>query len=247
MDDSILPKLTKQTLVEDFISHFERIIISGQLAIGEKLPSERELAARLGVSRPVVHEGLLDLASKGLISRLNSGGAIINDYRKDGSLVMLNSLLRFNQGTLDPKLAESTIDFRMLVEVEFARLAARNRTEEQLDEMRAILQEEKQADINDCETITQIDFRFHHLIAMATDNIFYPLLLNSFKELYINGALLFFSDPTHTPQVFDFHNQLVEAISTQDEQAAIDIMSNMLEHGKINYMHMVSINTSKEA
>lgn len=235
-----LPKLTKQTLVDDFITQFERMIISGKIAIGEKLPSERELAARLGVSRPVVHEGMLDLAVKGLITRSRRGGAVVNDYRQDGSLFMLNSLLSLNEGEIEPKLAASTMDFRLLVEVEFARQAARNRTEEQLAEMRSILLEEKSADIQNVEAISQIDFRFHHLIAMATDNIFFPLLLNSFKDLYINGTLLFFSDPTLTQQVFDFHKQLVEAIAKQDELAAADVMRKMLEHGKTNYMQMIS-------
>jgi GntR family transcriptional regulator, transcriptional repressor for pyruvate dehydrogenase complex len=240
IDNNILPKLTKQTLVNDFITHFEKMIISGKLAIGEKLPSERDLAARIGVSRPVVHEGLIDLAAKGLVSRPGNGGAIINDFRKDGSLFMLNSLLSYNKGILEPKLAESTMDFRLLVEVEFARLAAKNRTEAQLEELRGILAEEKTADINDKEAISQIDFRFHHLIAFATGNIFYPLLLNSFKELYINGTLLFFSDPALTTQVFDFHILLVDAIHKHDELAAANVMRSMLEHGKINYMKMVS-------
>jgi DNA-binding FadR family transcriptional regulator len=126
-----------------------------------------------------------------------------------------------------------------LVEVEFARLAARNRTEEQLGEMRSILAEEESADVSDYELITQIDFRFHHLIAMATDNIFYPLLLNSFKDLYLNGALLFFSDSSLTQQVFDFHTQLVDSIAAHDEQAAIVVMQEMLKHGKDNYLKMV--------
>ena len=246
MDKNAFPKLTKQTLVDDFITYFEKVIISGELAIGEKLPSERELAASLGVSRPVVHEGLIDLAAKGLITRSSSGGAVINDYRKDGSLFMLNSLLRFNQGAIEPHLAESTMDFRLLVEVEFVRLAARHRTGEQLAEMKSILLEESTSDINDCNAIAHLDFRFHHLVAMATGNIFYPLLLNSCKELYLNGSCLFFTNPALTAQVFEFHKQLVGAIAAQDEEAAAGVMGDMLEHGKTNYMQMVSKQPSKE-
>jgi DNA-binding FadR family transcriptional regulator len=235
------PKLKKQTLVDDFIRRFEEMILSGKLSIGEKLPSERDLAINLGVSRPVVHEGLIDLATKGLITRTPTGSAIINDYRKDGSLSILNSLLSFQDGRLEPKITASTIEFRLLVEVENARLAARNRTAEQLAAMQAILAEEQSADVTKPEAIAQLDFRFHHLIAMATDNIFYPLLLNSFKTLYLNFVIQFFSNPAFAPQVFAFHTQLVHAIADRDEKAAVDVMNRMLDHGKKHFIKMVSV------
>lgn len=225
------PKLKKQTLVEDFINRFEEMILAGTLSIGEKLPSERELAAQLGVSRPVVHEGLIDLANKGLITRSVNGGAVINDYRRDGSLPMLNSLLSFHNIMLEPNIAKSTLDFRLLVEVENARLAARHRSHEQLAELRAILEQEKKLNGSLVEEIGQLDFTFHHLIAMATGNIFYPLLLNSFKALYISFVTRFYAIPGVAQQVFAFHTQLVQAIAEQDEQAAASIMTHMLEQG----------------
>jgi DNA-binding FadR family transcriptional regulator len=240
MENTILPKLKKQTLVSDFITRFEEMILSGRLSIGEKLPSERDLAAKLGVSRPVVHEGLIDLEAKGLVARLNNGGAIITDYRRHGSLSMLNSLLGYHGGALEPKLTESTLDFRFLIEVENARLAARNRTEEQLDAMQAILADEKLVDLNDSNAVARLDFEFHHLIALATDNIFYPLLLNSFKVLYLNIVQLFFSNPAFAPEVFRYHDQLVAAIAARNEQAAVEIMFHMLDHGKRNYVKMIS-------
>lgn len=235
------PRLKKQTLVDDFISRFEEMILSGALSIGEKLPSERELAARLGVSRPVVHEGLIDLANKGLITRSPGGGAVINDYRKDGSLPMLNSLLSIHNTLLEPKIARSTLEFRLLVEVENARLAARNRSPEQLAEMRAILEQEKNLNGSPAQELGQLDFSFHHLIAMATGNIFYPLLLNSFKNLYLSFVTRFYAIPGVAQQVFAHHAQLVEAIAIQDEQAAANVMTRMLEDGH-RYMTEVILN-----
>lgn len=246
MDEELIPKLTKQTLVEDFITKFEKMIISGQLAIGEKLPSERDLAEKLGVSRPVVHEGMIDLETKGLITRSSRGGAVVNDYRKDGSLFLLNSFLKFQDGLIEPLLAESTLEFRMLVEVECARLAALNRTKTNLNEMESILAKEKEIDLSKTAALTEIDFAFHHLIAMATDNIFFPLLLNSFKSLYLNGSLVFFSDPVLTREAFDFHQHLYSAIQDQNDQEAIRIMHNMLEHGKTGYLKLISDSPQKE-
>ena len=235
-----LPKLKKQTLVDDFIIRFEEMILSGKLFIGKKLPSERDLAAKLGVSRPVVHEGLIDLASKGLVTRTTTGGAIINDYRKDGSLSMLTSLLNFQGGLPESQLASSTLEFRALIEVENARLAALNRTEEQLAGMRAILEEEKQIRVDEAEAIAQMDFRLHHLIALATNNIFYPLLLNSFKLLYLGGVQIFYSDSKVVPEVFAFHRELVRAIEAQEATTAADVMQHMLQHGASSYQDVVA-------
>ncbi len=244
MDKELLPKLKKRTLVDDFITRFEEMILSGKLSIGEKLPSERELAARLGVSRPVVHEGLIDLALKGLVTRTPTGGAIINDYRKDGSLSMLTSLLSLHNSIPEPRLAESTLEFRRLIEVENARLAAQHRSSEQLASMQAILEEEKVVGMDDVEKIADLDFRLHHIIAMSTNNIFYPLLLNSFKTLYLSGVQLFYSNPNVIPEVFSFHIELVNAIADQNTEQAGDVMHRMLDHGASSYKDIVGkINT----
>lgn len=236
-----LPKLSKRTLVEDFIEQFEKMILSGQLQVDEKLPSERDLAAQLGVSRPVVHEGLINLAAKGLVTRSSRGGTVVNDYRQSGSLAMLNSLLNYHDGVLNPKLADSTMAFRFLFEVENARLAAHNRTAKHLEEMRAVLEEENALqEEGDVEAISELDFRFHHLIALATDNIFYPLLFNSFRAFYLHNVRMFFSIREHIPIVFQFHAQLVDAIASRDEGAAADVMRRMLEHGEAGYQRLTT-------
>ena len=227
------------TLVEDFIRRFEEMILSGKLAVGDKLPSERDLAIKLGVSRPVVHEGLIDLASKGLITRSPNGGAVINDFRVQGSLSMLNTILNFQSGLLEPKLAKDITDLRLLIEVENVRLAALSRTDEQLKILEEILAEESSIDIQDFEAVALLDFRFHLTLAITSNNAFYPLLINSFKPLYLNGSELFFTNLSLAPVVFGFHHELVKAIEERNPTKAIEIMSRMLEHGMTNYFDMV--------
>lgn len=240
--DDYLPRLKKMTLVEDFIRRFEEMILSGKLAVGDKLPSERDLAIKLGVSRPVVHEGLIDLASKGLITRSASGGAVINDYRVQGSLSMLNTILNFQSGVIEPKLAKDITALRLLIEVENVRLAATLRTKDQLKNLQSILNEETIIDIHDFEAVALLDFQFHLALAIASNNAFYPLLINSFKPLYLNGSEMFFSDLTFAPVVFGFHRDLVKAIEEQDPKKSTEIMSSMLEHGMTNYFAMVKEN-----
>ncbi|MDD5712041.1 MAG: GntR family transcriptional regulator, partial [Smithellaceae bacterium] len=123
-----LTPLKTESLKEVFISRFEGLILSGKFSIGQKLPSERELALQLGVSRPVVHEGLVDLASKGLVTLKPRAGAVVSDYRREGSITLLNSLLNYHQGRLSPEILKGMVDMRRLLETETARLAAVNRT-----------------------------------------------------------------------------------------------------------------------
>ncbi len=228
----LLEPIKTESLVDAFIARFEELILSGKLSIGQKLPSERELALQLGVSRPVVHEGLVDLASKGLVTMIPRIGTLINDYRNDGSLTLLTSLVNYHDGRLEPKILEGLLRMRVLFEVETARLAALNRTDEQLNKFYDLIDKEREIDVHNTTRITEIDFDFHHLIAMATANMIYPLLINTFKQVYINLTRQFFSDTTLVSDVFRFHKAMVDAIEKKDDTMAVDIMKQMLDHGE---------------
>lgn len=228
----ILKPLKADSLVEVFISRFEDLILTGRIAIGQRLPSERELAFQLGVSRPVVHEGLIDLAAKGLVTMKPRVGTVVNDYRREGSLAILNSIINYQQGGLDERLLSSLLAIRELVETETTRLAARNRTDEHLREFHAIVRDEEEADPADLATITRLDFSFHHLMGMASGNLIYPLLINSFRPVYENFTSLFFSDATMVPETVGFHWRLVAAIEDRDEDRAGSIMQETLAHGE---------------
>ncbi len=228
----MLKPLKTESLKEVFISRFENLILTGKIAIGQKLPPERELALQLGVSRPVVHEGLVDLAAKGLVTMRPRVGTVVNDFRSQGSLAVLTSLINYQEGRLDPAILEGLIRTRSLIEIETTRLAAVHRTPEHLEAFRQILNREDALSKDDLEKITRTDFEFHHLIGIASGNIIYPLLINSFKPVYMNFTSLFFTDPSVVPATFDFHKKLVKAISAKDQDRSIAIMREILDHGE---------------
>ncbi len=231
MNDVLAP-LKTESLKEVFIARFEELILSGQLQIGEKLPGERELALQLGVSRPVVHEGLVELSYKGLVSLTPRVGTVINDYRREGSLALLTSLVGYRQGNFDPQLLRSLLDVRRTFELETARLAARQRTAEHLTEFADIIALEASIDVADTDALAELDFRFHHLIAIASGNMIYPLLLNSFKQVYTNLTGRFFAIPGVTDTVFALHAQIVKAVRARSAKKAVDLMTGLLAHGE---------------
>ncbi|MEW5723823.1 MAG: GntR family transcriptional regulator, partial [Thermodesulfobacteriota bacterium] len=204
----LFPPLQSDSLKDVFVARFEELILSGRISIGQKLPAERDLAQQLGVSRPVVHEGLVDLAAKGLVTLVPRRGTVVNDYRRCGSLALLNSLFSYHQGSLSPELRSSLLEMRELFEVETARLAARRGPGEQVKGLYEILAREEQAIPGDPEAQADLDFEFHHQVAMASGNLLYPLLLQSCRQVYTNLSRRFFAVPENQPPVLEFHRRL---------------------------------------
>lgn len=233
MQDLLKP-IKMETLRDIVVARIEELILSGKLAIGQKLPPERDLAKQLGVSRPVVHEGLVELAGKGLITMKPRHGAVVNDYRMQGSITLLMSLFNYHRGSLGTALLQSMLDLRRLFEVETARRAARLRTSAHLKAFQETLASERTADVHDPERIAAIDFAFHHLVALAGENLIYPLLINSFRPVYTNISFQAFTDPKVIPAVFGLHRQLVQAIADRDEDAAVQIMNHILDNAQRN-------------
>jgi GntR family transcriptional repressor for pyruvate dehydrogenase complex len=223
------------SLKDQCIARLEELILSGELKIGERLPAERDLAARLEVSRPVLHEALVDLTAKGLVRINPRHGVYVNDYRLNGSVVLLESLLAYQQGQLDPAMLQSMLDMRILLETETARLAALRRTPENLQALQDILAQESAADCQDIPTLTRLDFEFHLQIALASGNLIYPLIVNSFKSVYTSYTGAFFQKYAGCPaiaEVLAFHAEVIEAVQTGNQDAAAHIMQQMLQHGE---------------
>ncbi len=229
----LLKPVRSDSLKEICVARLEELILSGAVKVGEKLAPERDLAQQLGVSRPIVHEALVDLAAKGLVSIVPRVGTVVSDYTREGSLALLTSLINYRHGALDAKMLEGLLRMRMLFETENARQAAANRTLEQMEAFYRIAFEESEADFENLEQLTRIDFEFHLLVAMATGNLLYPMMLNSFKPVYTNISRLFFSDPAVVAPVFLFHRQLISTLSDRDEEQAAMVMYNLLKHGEI--------------
>ena len=232
MLESLIEPIRTDSLKDIFVLRFEELILSGKIKIGQKLPAERELALQLGVSRPVVHEGLVELASRGLVSLKPRFGATVNDYRKEGSITLLASLIQYQKGKLEPELLESLLQMRLLLEPAFARFAAQNRTTEQIREFYNIIEKENATDHRNTQKITDLDFEFHLLIAVASGNAVYPLLLNSFRPVYTNLSGQFFKDREVAAIVHKHHKDMVKAIESGDGKKATSVMHAILHHGE---------------
>jgi GntR family transcriptional repressor for pyruvate dehydrogenase complex len=227
-----------RSLKEACVHQLERMIFSGELNAGSQLPSERQLAEKLGVSRPVLHQTLVELEAKGLVNIVARKGVFINDYRQAGSIAMLASFLSFSGGEQDQLFLTNLMDFRKLLEVETACLAATHRTEEHLKKLRQIHKEEATGIREDVLHLTELDFSFHMQVAHASGNLLYPLILNSFKEVYTSFTGRFFEYYLASDvlaEVYGYHERLIQK---RDERQAGSTMIEMLEHGGRHLMEI---------
>lgn len=229
------------SLKEACIRKIEGLILSGDLAPGERLPSERDLAHRLGVSRPVLHQAIVALDAKGLVHIEPRHGIFVCDFRRDGSMALLMTLMQHEDGAYQPQLLSSLMAARLLIETETARLAAIHRTEADLIEFQSLLTDRQQIQPGEIPALVAYDFNLHQLIAAASGNLMYALMLNSLKQVHTNLAGAFyraFPQGQIAEELIDFHQKLFAAIMQQKPERASEVMAAMLKHGE-HHLHTI--------
>ena len=91
-------RLSAPTLKSLFVSQLQDKILSGEIPIGTALPSERELAAQMQVSRAVVNSGLAELAEEGFLEIQPRRRTFVSDYRRNGNISTLIALMEYHGG-----------------------------------------------------------------------------------------------------------------------------------------------------
>lgn len=174
-------KIVPPSLTELFVADIEGKILSGELKIGEKLPSERELAEQMKISRAVVNSGIWEMEQKGFLLVRPRIGTFVQDYRKNGTFRTLESIMKFNGGTLGKNEVKSIYELRIVLVKLAAELLIENGTEED----NVVLKEncdKMRVDMPDSE-LADLTFTIYHEIAFRGGNSLLPLLFMSFRTL----------------------------------------------------------------
>ncbi len=193
----------------------------GRFRPGDKLPSERELAAMLRVSRTTVREAVALLESEGIVAvrRGRGGGIVVVDPAR--SRAELRRLLRSQRDEL-----LDVFDFRVAVESSAARLAAARRTKQDLEAMTRHVQAmaeiiEDRVRVTGPSTVAQfqnIDSQFHLAIARAAGSArLTQAILAARSEMFLPVGAIF---PDLDPSSNDMHSAVVDAIAARDGDAA---------------------------
>ena len=178
-------KITNVSLTERFVQQIENMILSGELAVGEKLPSARDLCIKMGISRPVVSAGLIELEKLGFVEVLPRKGAFVCDYRRKGTVETLLAIMRYNGGAMRRNEVVSLLQVRQSLEILCMEQVILHASDRELGAFSPFLDRIARAD--DPVKTAEAVFAFHHELAVLSGNMLLPLLYHSFRmeSLYL--------------------------------------------------------------
>lgn len=173
------PKLSAPSLKELFVQELENMILSGKLAIGSKLPPERELARDMQVSRAVVNAGLTEMEAKGFVEIRPRIGAFVADYRRVGTADTLLSIMKYNGGRLKREEVRSILQIKLVLDSLAAEQVVLNASEADMALLTRRLEAFDQA--NTPEEASEAAFGYYHELALVSGNTLIPLIYHSFR------------------------------------------------------------------
>ncbi|MBD0851724.1 FadR/GntR family transcriptional regulator [Maribacter arenosus] len=224
-----LTKVENKTLQKEIISKIRDLINYKNLEPGDKLPSERMLSEKFGVSRSNLREAIQRLEFYGLLKSKPQSGTFIADIGPVAMKGMLNDILE-----LEAPDFKCLVETRILLELKTARLAALRRTEEDLAQMKNAL-DAYSAKVMKGEDAVQEDLLFHLSIAKAGGNsslhtfmlIITPGIITNFEKYHV-------CDEDRAFKGIQEHNAIYEAIKSQDPKLAKE---RMKVHFKMLYQY----------
>ncbi len=196
---------------------------------GDKLLGELDLAKNFGVSRTVVREALHRLAGRGVLEAKKGSGFYV---ASDQYSYVTNSMCQL----LEMKCGNSSLinvaNIRLMIEPDIAKLAAINRTEQDLKDLRRIYSD-MEANINNPEKMSGHDIEFHRLIINSAKNPILPVILEPLLQLMVRFISDTYEYPHSPVLALASHKKILTAIEKKDKAGAFKAMSShMLEAQK---------------
>ncbi|HLW59150.1 MAG TPA: FadR/GntR family transcriptional regulator [bacterium] len=212
-----LRPIERARVYEAIVAQLQELILHGPLRPGDRLPSERELVGRFGVSRVSVRQALAVLHAMGLIQIRSGGGVFAARTARGGVLAVAAAL------TGGRDLTRAQMEVRLIVEPRAAALAAQRATRADLRALAAALEGQARG-IPTPELGLRGDAQFHTTIAEAAKN---PLLLKMVEV--ITDALMPSREasarvPGGPQRAIQEHRRILRAIQRRDPRAAEQLM-----------------------
>jgi GntR family transcriptional repressor for pyruvate dehydrogenase complex len=209
--------------VED---HVRRLIESGTLHPGDRLPAERELARALGVSRPTVRSGLKALAAMGIVHSRRGAGTFIADGPPDlgrGPLGLLAALHGFTP--------DEMFEARLLLEVGVAGLAAEHAQAEELATMAEELTEMFATAGDPLEFLVH-DVRFHRALAAGCGNRVLAALVEMVAAQFYEQRRRTVGRARDLRESAELHRKIFRAVRSGQASAARETMAEHLKRAQ---------------
>jgi len=218
-----LNKIKVENPVDLIISQIRELIITGAIKAGEKLPPERKLAEHLGVSRGQIREAINKLQFYGILKVQPQSGTTVNGIGITAFEGLITDILKIENADF-----KSLVDTRLLLEKESARLAAVNRTTDdivQLSNALSLYEERLQID----DVAVEEDLLFHIKIAEAGKNtVLKSLMIIITPDIVKNFIDYKVCDKANNLKTIEEHRNILNMITEQNEVGVIDAMEDHL-------------------
>jgi GntR family transcriptional repressor for pyruvate dehydrogenase complex len=215
--------LQRQTLTSQVIGHLLKLIKTGQIKPGSRLPTEKQLSQELGVSRTCIREAMKSLESLGLISVRPRIGAIV----LDPSSGALFNVERFSTAA-HLQRTDVLIEFRKILEVGLASLAAEKAKEEDFIAMKKAIDDHKRALETD-RIAYHADLAFHMAVATASKNPIVIMTLLTISEPLEQQRIKTNSVPHAAEDGLRDHMRIFRAIKERNPRKARAAMREHME------------------
>jgi len=189
-------------------------IVDGDFPVNSTLPPERELAQRLGVTRPTLREALQRLARDGWIEIHHGKSTRVRDYWHEGNLAVLGAIAQ-HQDHVPPDFVPNLLQVRELLAPAYARLAVKRSAKNLVKFL-----EDYQELIDTPEAFATADWKLHQYLTIESGNPIFTLILNGFKELYPRMGSAYFTPPKARARSRKFYGDLREAAQARDPDRA---------------------------
>jgi GntR family transcriptional repressor for pyruvate dehydrogenase complex len=225
-------KIASEKLSHAVTHQIEELILRGILRPGERLPAERELSERLGVSRPSLREAISDLQEKGLLSSKAGAGIYVADVLGNAfSPALVRLFSTHNEAVFD------YVSFRRDMEGLAAERAAKYGSDTDLKVIQTIYDKMETAHTRRNPTDeARLDADFHLSIIEASHNVIMLHMMRSMYELLREGVFYnrqaMFKQRTTRDELLGQHRAINDAIQSRDpaaSRAAVEAHLNYVE------------------
>lgn len=213
-------KIQTEKLSQTVVRQIEQLILRGILRPGERLPSERELSDRLGVSRPSLRDAVSELQERGLlVSRAGAGIFVAEVLGSAFSESLIQLFATHDEAVFD------YIAFRRDMEGLAAERAARLGSDTDLKVVDAIFKKMEAAHIKrDPSDEAKLDAEFHLAIIEASHNVIMLHMMRSMYDLLRQGVFynrqIMFKNRTTRDMLLDQHRAINIGLQARDPAAA---------------------------
>jgi DNA-binding FadR family transcriptional regulator len=189
-----------------------------RLQPGDRLPSERDLAERLGAGRNAVREALATLVTLRIVESRPNSGIYLRHVERESSFEALVMMADMGATPTATEIAE-TMEVRAHLEALSARLACERRTAEDLDRLESVQRKTEEV-LARHGNIVSVDTQFHIALVDATHNSILVRVLNAFYRFTEKRREVLFADHAHGVASAREHRKLVDLVRQQEPQKA---------------------------